>query len=1615
MTNVQSEICNPKSLRVLIVEDSEDDALLLLNLLKRNGYEVTHERVEKEDAMRSALQEKPWDVILCDYKMPQFDGMRALKLVSDMGIDIPFIIVSGAIGEDIAVECMKAGAHDYIMKNKTQRFVPAVEREIREAAVRRGRKEIERELNNLAMVVKHSSELIYLAATDGTLVFMNEAGRDKIGIPFDQVAHHRILDVFPSNYRESVRRVILPELVKSGSWQGDLQYCNIETGVVIDVYASFFTIKDTSTGTSLYIANVSTDISERKKTEKEIMHLASFPQFSPILILEIERGGAITYVNPATQRALAEMGETDAALFIPRDIHAIAREGRISEEKEITREVVLHGRTYAEKFCFLPIFNAIMVYAYDITTGKRAEENLKRSEMHYRLIFENSGEAILLTDPDDGSVFSANPAACRMFQRTEAEICSVGRNGVIDATDPRLPAALEERERTGRFKGELTCLRADGRKFPCDLSSVIFRDQDGQLKTSMVIHDLTERKHIEELLIGKMKQFENMAKNVPGIIYKFAVRPDGSMTFPYISDNVRMIGLEPDEVTKDAHKLIGAISSDDLPGLMQSIDASARSLHTWQWEGRFIVSGEERWYRGISQPNRLADGTVEWDGFITDITEQRGAIKKLEELQRFSTSTIDALTAHVAVIDEEGTIIAVNRSWRDFAVSNPPVTQNVYEGANYLFVCNNAQGEDQEQARAFSEGIRAVIKGEKETFSLDYPCHSPDKKRWFTGRVTRFSDPGPIRVVVAHEDITDRKLAEEALQRSEEQYRNIFNDAILGIYQTTPEGRFLNANPALARMYGYSTPEELINSITDLATQSYVNHEDGKTFKEILTREGVVEKFETQLRTRSGETIWASTNAHTVKDAQGNIVCFEGTIENITERKRVEEAIRLSEERFKNLYQESPIPAFTWQKKGEDFILVDFNRAMIQVTNGKVGNYLGISAMALYKDRPDVLSDMGFCYREKSIVRREIVARDFVPGRLFSVFYGFIPPDSIIVYMEDITDKKRVEDALKKSEQKYRSIFENTIEGVFQSTIDGRFLTVNPAFAKMHGYESPDAMMKSITDIKKQLYADPVRRDKFTGALWEHGVITNFEHQQFKKDGNRIWVRINAREVRDDDNNILYYEGTAEDITERKNAEEALRESEEQFRQLAEQSLMAVGIIQDGVFKYFNRKFEEVGGYSADEIKGWKPFEFSDTFYPDDMNFVINQIKKKQAGYQDVIPHYYFRIIHKNGSIRWIEVYSKTVTYKDRPADMLTLIDITERKNAEKALRESEERYKTITEKTIAGIYLIQDGLLRYVNPTFCNIYGYTRDELVDKLSPLDLVLKEEKEFLNDKIRQHLSGEKESDQFSIRIRRKDGEIRFLEVFSSYALYAGKPAVLGTCVDMTEARRANEAIKRSQKELRSLTAYLQNVREEERIRIAREIHDELGQSLTGIKIDISWLKKKLGDIVEPTDPIQTKIDSILTLTESTISTTRELSLSLRPGILDDLGLVAAIKWQLKRFQEKVGIICMLQSDVAEITIPADYSTVLFRISQECLTNVSRHANATKVKITLMGEGKNLVLEIEDNGKGITKEQIKNPLSLGILGMRERIMGLKGRFSINGEPGKGTKVRVELPIK
>jgi len=227
----------------------------------------------------------------------------------------------------------------------------------------------------------------------------------------------------------------------------------------------------------------------------------------------------------------------------------------------------------------------------------------------------------------------------------------------------------------------------------------------------------------------------------------------------------------------------------------------------------------------------------------------------------------------------------------------------------------------------------------------------------------------------------------------------------------------------------------------------------------------------------------------------------------------------------------------------------------------------------------------------------------------------------------------------------------------------------------------------------------------------------------------------------------------------------------------------------------------------------------------------------------------------------------------------------------------------------------------------------------------------------------------------------------------------------------ERELAEMELKRSQELFRNLSTHLQVVREEERTRIAREIHDDMGQALTALKIDLTWLNKKLTDD-QPL--IREKLQSMVTLINETIETVHNLSEDLRPGILDDFGLSAAIEWQAEEFQKRTGIECQITLASDESNLSKEKSTNLFRIVQESLTNVIRHANATKVEINLSEKDGILLLEVVDNGKGITKAAVTNPKSFGLIGIKERVHSLGGEVDISGTPNAGTRLKVKMPI-
>lgn len=281
---------------------------------------------------------------------------------------------------------------------------------------------------------------------------------------------------------------------------------------------------------------------------------------------------------------------------------------------------------------------------------------------------------------------------------------------------------------------------------------------------------------------------------------------------------------------------------------------------------------------------------------------KEAAEQALRESERFAHSTVDALSAHLAILDDSGEIIAVNRAWREFAAANSSTPATVREGANYLTICDTARGPDSTEAADMAAGIRAVMRGERTEFTLEYPCHAPDEQRWFVARVTRFAGEGAVRVVVAHENITERKRTEEALRESEEKYRAFFQSSLDAILLTTPDGGIQAANPAACKMLGRTEAE-----ICALGRGGLVDTSDPRLAVLLNERARTGSVFgELTMFRNDGSPFPIEMSSSLFRDKQGNLRTSL-MVRDITERRRAEEALRESEERNRLLLEHAPI------------------------------------------------------------------------------------------------------------------------------------------------------------------------------------------------------------------------------------------------------------------------------------------------------------------------------------------------------------------------------------------------------------------------------------------------------------------------------------------------------------------------------------------------------------------------------------------------------------------------------------------------------------------------------------------------------------------------------------
>ncbi len=405
---------------------------------------------------------------------------------------------------------------------------------------------------------------------------------------------------------------------------------------------------------------------------------------------------------------------------------------------------------------------------------------------------------------------------------------------------------------------------------------------------------------------------------------------------------------------------------------------------------------------------------------------------------------------------------------------------------------------------------------------------------------------------------------------------------------------------------------------------------------------------------------------------------------DITERKAAEQKLKKSEVKYRNILENMMEGYYETDLIGN---LVYVNGEYCKIMGYSKEEVIGKNYRLLYDTKSsEVLFNMFNQVYKTGIPRPPTgVARVITKKEKLIYFEGSVDllydskGNKLGFYglVRDVTKRKIAEQKLIKSEEKYRSLFENLNAGFAlhevivddnNKPVDYRYIEVNPAFERLTGMKKEDLIGKTVTEAIPGTENDPADWIGKFGNVGLTGIPMTVEDYSEAFDR---WYKVSGYSPKKG-----YFAVTFTDITERKKAEEALKESEEKFRTIAEQSFMSIVILQDGILKYFNERLPKVNRYSPEEIKNWKPYEFAKLIHPDDRDFVTDQARKKEIGEKGVIEQYNYRIIRKDGEIRWLENFSKTINYKGRPADFIMSIDITEQMNAEKQLKKSEKKYR---------------------------------------------------------------------------------------------------------------------------------------------------------------------------------------------------------------------------------------------------------------------------------------------------------------------------------------------------
>ncbi len=1631
------------------------------------------------------------------------------------------------------------------------------------------REENEKQLSYQARLIEQTSDAVFSTNTSIKIRSWNRAAEDMYGYTATEAFGKGVGELLKIRGGKEDNQQSLAALNQQGFYRSEYTATK-KSGDTIYILASMSVLRDENNEIEGYVA-VHRDITERKKSERL---LAKFNEELNRQVLE--KTAEINHSNErfemisrTTNDAIWEWDLQTGKMWANethQQLYGVTLNDAVPDEKQWEkrihpddREAVLVGLKEAlasDKNAWISEYRFLAGDAYkyiydrsyivrdssgkptrilgsmmDVSEGKKAEEDLGKSEEIRRLIMNSALDAIVCID-NTGVVTVWTPQAEKIFGWKEEE--TLGRK----LTDTIIPPLYRERHEQGMRhymqtgEGpvlnriiEITAINKEGNEFPVELSIIPIRQGVSEFFCAF-IRDITERKKTEEQVVREKELSDTAINSLPGIFYMFDINRKilrWNKNFETVS------GYTPEEILTIAPAEFFA-EEDRSHALQKVMETFQKGLA--ELEANFLTKSGEKIPYFFTGHSVVYGGVPCMLGTGINIKERKiaeAALKASEEkLRHVLTSSADDFY----VIDTNYQVVLINemaeqnllKNWgQPVTIGSPIIELAPVDRRDYL-------QRNFEKAFAGNRVEYETLNGFGEKGSWIHVQYMPvtDEKGLVTG------------VYVVTKDITEKKMAEEDLKQSNNRFEMITRTTNDAVWEWDLVSGQLWSNETHQQLYGLT----INDPVPAEGMWRDRIHPDDREMIVKMQREALASNtnvFISEYRFLSGNNQYVNLydRCYIVRNDSGKPVRMMGSMMNITERKRAEDAVRISEEQYRALVENAPEALVVLDMEQRKFVTV--SESSVKLFNMPRERLLEIGpgeVSPLYQPDGRLSAEAAMGYLQEAIEGGkpafEWTHIDSGGNEIAcEVRLVRLPSDKQVLIrgsIIDITERKKIETERSNERNLLRALIDNLPDYIYVKDASFNYMISNRAFVKLVGAseETETIGKKSEELFGKEIGEINTLEDS---KLVETGKeIIDRDEPIVTREGKKLWLLTTKVPLKDTEGKVTGILGISKDITERKRAEEEIVKTNARFQVVSKATSDIVwdwDLLNDTMW-WNDNYYSNLGFRKQKEnvnIEDW--FRH---IHPEDMEKVKEKVRKiidgKGTTWQDA-----YRYIKSDGT--YLHFLDRGFILRDNEGKAYkmigSMVDMTPVYEAQRKISESEEKYRTLVEQAVDAIALYDfEGKILDVNTGSVQLLGYEKEELM-RMQLSDILTEEEIKV--KPVRYDVLEQGESTVKQRSMRKKDGSViqtevrsqqlpdgRFLSVirdlterlkaqqqiekekelsdsiisslpgvfyffdhtgkflrwnkkFELVTGYTGEEisrmhpleffegedkeristriaevfekgisdaeayfitktgekipyyftgasiinegilCLLGTGIDISDRKKAELELETSYDAVRKLTEYLQNVREEERTHIAREIHDELGQQLTVLKMDVSWLNKK---IISPDNAIREKMQELLIMLDETVRTVRRISSELRPSLLDDLGLTAALEWQLKEFEKRSGIKTNFEAPEKEIRLPNNVKTAFFRIFQESLTNVARHSEAKTLLVSLGSRDNKFVLSIIDDGKGFDKQKMAEKRTLGILGMQERSSMIGGSYKITGQPGRGTTVEVAISL-